>query len=84
MNDEKSNGWTNHETWIVNLWLNNDEPLYREALNIIRRSPHEAEALADWIRDMVADTGLKGDLITYSLASVNWQEIAESFAEDVK
>lgn len=24
------NGWANYPTWAVNLWLNNEEPLYRE------------------------------------------------------
>jgi hypothetical protein len=84
MNSEKSNGWTNHETWLVNLWLSNDEPMYREVLNIIRRSAHEPEAIAEYVRSMVEDTGIKGDLITYALASVNWQEIVEGFSEDTE
>jgi hypothetical protein len=25
------NGWKNHQTWNVALWLQNDEPLYRLA-----------------------------------------------------
>ncbi len=24
-NDTKYNGWTNYETWVVSLWLDNDE-----------------------------------------------------------
>jgi hypothetical protein len=32
MSDEGYNGWKNYPTWAVNLWLANDEGLYREAL----------------------------------------------------
>ena len=32
MTEETYNGWKNYPTWAVNLWLSNDEPLYREAL----------------------------------------------------
>jgi hypothetical protein len=28
MDQAKYNGWTNRETWLVNLWLNNDISYY--------------------------------------------------------
>lgn len=31
---ERYNGWANYPTWAVNLWLSNDEPLYRETQRI--------------------------------------------------
>tara|TARA_Y100001973_G_C5160536_1_gene313262 strand:+ start:907 stop:1146 length:240 start_codon:yes stop_codon:yes gene_type:complete len=30
--DNTYNGWKNHATWSVALWINNDERLYRIAL----------------------------------------------------
>lgn len=32
MQDETYNGWKNYPTWAVNLWLSNEEALYREAM----------------------------------------------------
>lgn len=31
MTDKSYNGWTNYETWCVNMWLANDESLCNEA-----------------------------------------------------
>jgi len=29
MNHKEYNGWTNYETWVVNLWMDNEEGSYR-------------------------------------------------------
>jgi hypothetical protein len=33
--DKSYNGWSNYETWAVSLWLNNEEPLYRDLQAIV-------------------------------------------------
>jgi hypothetical protein len=38
--DTKYNGWKNYATWNVALWINNDEPLYRAAVDYVRRAKH--------------------------------------------
>jgi hypothetical protein len=40
--DTKYNGWTNYETWCVNLWLMNDEETYRHWSEETRRHVTEA------------------------------------------
>ena len=30
MTTEEYNGWTNRETWVLNLWINNEEVWYNE------------------------------------------------------
>ena len=32
------NGWCNRETWVINLWLTNDECYYEELQAIIKTS----------------------------------------------
>ena len=35
--DNTYNGWTNYETWNVALYINNEEPLYREAVRYAKQ-----------------------------------------------
>ena len=34
MEDKKYNGWTNYETWLVNLWIDNDEAVQQNVKNL--------------------------------------------------
>ena len=46
MNMETYNGWKNRQTWNVMLWIENDETLYRAAVDFMRgykgRAPYVA------------------------------------------
>ena len=41
------NGWTNYETWLVNLWRENEEPSYRfwraRATEVLKQAPQTAD-----------------------------------------
>jgi hypothetical protein len=39
MSNTTYNGWKNHDTWNVSMWLNNDEPLYRKAVDFMKVNP---------------------------------------------
>lgn len=45
MSNEKYNGWTNYETWVVNLWMDNEEGSHdywiRQASYIYRNEAEE-------------------------------------------
>ena len=36
--ENSMNGWANWETWNVSLWINNDEPTYRLAVEYVEQS----------------------------------------------
>ena len=79
------NGWTNRETWFVNLWLTNDECYYEELQAIIKNfdSDEQAEELEQyvhWIID-VDEASMTTDLLSTSLGRVDWHEIARSNQE---
>lgn len=78
MASEGHNGWSNYETWAVNLWLTNEEQHY------IQPNGQGAQGLAKELREEVErgapDLGnsMYGDLLWSTLREVNWLEIAEA------
>lgn len=77
-------GWSNRETWIMNLRLVNDETYCDEVRRIIKTCDEyeQAERLESLIRDELEDSleesGPLGDLLTASLDRVSRQEIIEN------
>lgn len=79
---EDYNGWSSRETWNVALWLGNEEALYRDVVNMARRSwsaSNMAEKLEQFCNE-VWKNGVTPD--GDSLALVDWKEVAEGFGED--
>ena len=80
------NGWTNYETWLVNLWLTNDSCYYNELYEIVKNfnldeQPEELEQYVRFITDTDNSIGIVGDLINSSLNRVEWGEIIENNQE---
>lgn len=99
MSDTRYNGWTNYETWCVNLWMDNEQgaqesvrEMGQQELDTAGGDKEEAALrLADSIEAMHDDgmaeltgvTGVFSDLLRASLGAVNWYEIAESVLSDL-
>lgn len=84
------NGWTNKQTWLVNLWIENDEVhsiAAREALDGLEIGQETEHALRKYVEEEVLHcitdySSLESDLLSYALAEVNWAEIVEALKEE--
>ncbi len=76
MSDNKCNGWTNYETWRVNLeifdgWETDGHEVCEESV----------QDIAEQFIDASAPDGLAKDYAMAFLNAVNWFEIAEHINE---
>jgi rhamnogalacturonyl hydrolase YesR len=77
------NGWTNKETWLVNVWYMDSMPEYFADMDQFHVDANE---LAETIQGIVEEcealsqlpAGLLSDFINDSWREVNWHELAES------
>lgn len=98
-NDQGYNGWTNHATWCVNLWLSNDQGTYAEVNDLIACLFHDDASvcdMADRLRDYVEElaeltcpgviegASFVSDLFGSVLHDVEWNEVAASWLNDLE
>ena len=83
------NGWANYETWLVNLWLDEEDSKAELWDKVDMTQADAVRELATVIEDSVIDrvdemgieNGMVRDLIGSALSEVNWDEIARSMVE---
>jgi len=88
MNDTKYNGWTNYETWRVNLEIfDGFDPYDNFSDDQDNMQDNLAEYLKDYVETIIYESG-GGDgnlAVDYALAflqDVNWHEIAKHMIQD--
>ena len=70
------NGWTNRQTWVVNLWMTNDD--YSQEI-IDQGRPWSPDAIEALVDDMVAEvmpdtSSMVSDLFTLD---IDYRELAD-------
>jgi hypothetical protein len=88
--DTAYNGWSNRETWLVSLWLNNDESLYSQLLAAVELN-ESASIKAEWLAERVQEqldwyledqaASLWVDMLRGSFYRVDWVEIVRANLE---
>ena len=94
MTDRTYNGWSTYETWLVNLWIQNDKALYASLHALVVDADDAWEAknvLMSWLDneyDLFLEAagathgGLFPDLLKGALSEVNWYEIAKNWRDE--
>ena len=92
--EKKYNGWSNYETWVFKLWIDNDQQLYNHVYEwcsrcyeykIAEKLKQLAEEMvypAEWEEPVI--TGLASDLLGRALKRINYFELAEVMVQDYK
>jgi hypothetical protein len=87
MCNETFNGWANHATWLVNLWLGEYDYNPSELLGLSRYDA--TQALKETVDNILTNyedakiTGFAADLIQSTLSDVNWYELANHCIKDL-
>lgn len=92
MSNNSYNGWSNRETWLVNLWLGDFFfQLAENSREFDGKSPEIADfayQIEEFINEMVwtkvdNDSGLLQDLINDSLSNIDYYELAQATLENL-
>ena len=76
------NGWTNKETWLVNLWLGDFLTMDQEdGIKI------DAAYIEQVVEDRIEDSGSRvngfvGDILNCALGEIDYDELASHYEED--
>ena len=91
---ERYNGWTNYETWCLNIWIDNDQYLAERKAELIRevsinyddRQVYELslllESMVEELREDALQVGLLSDLLGGAIGKINFYELAKHYWED--
>ena len=78
------NGWTNKETWLVNLWIGDSLTMDQEAGCEITAAYIEqvVDEMASALLDGPDANGFMTDLFNCALCEIDYHELASHYEED--
>ena len=85
--DRKYNGWVNYETWLIDLWLTNEQNLNNRALSC--ESRQELKELVENLTDINNEEGFSRpdiiqDFTNVTLGEIDFYDLFESFEQTRK
>ena len=91
---EKYNGYNNYETWLVALWIDNDQCYLEDVRSMADGCTEKdtndlATSIKEYVENMpdvsqaIESGGMVADLVNSTLSDVDWYELAEMYIKDV-
>ena len=87
-NAAEYNGWSNRETWIVNLWLTNDmvsydylQQLYRKRSETWEKAEELEVYYQDQLDELLVPPSIWIDILRTAMDRVDWYQVIESNLE---
>jgi hypothetical protein len=90
MCNEKYNGWSNYETWVTALWMDNDEgsqSYWAEQAEDVE-SIHDLADMMEQEHETIMEelnfptNGVYTDLLGHANGMIDWYEIAEHYFDE--
>ncbi len=84
--DVKYEGWANWATWNLMLWTDNEEPIYRAKVSLIRSLDPRDDKLADQILAFFREQFPEGtpDMSPEDMFKVDWDEVVQHIVDEAK
>jgi len=73
------NGWTNRETWLVNLWFGDSFTEMAEDGDTVDSEFIESH-VTDYVDEIVPSSSFIADMV--DMNAINWEELAEHYKPD--
>ena len=81
MENNEYNGWKNRQTWNVALWINNDESLYRSAVDYVKEHKNSKKLYSNFIRHCGLENDRTPDNIGYISTRLDYKALNEMMLE---
>ena len=88
---DQYNGWKNYETWLVNLWIDNDQGFsdtWRERAEEVRDTYDLSCEMQQFYTELaeteIPASGMFADLFNSALREVSWYDIAEHYINELE
>lgn len=78
------NGWTNYETWLVNLWFGDSATEYFAEEKIKPTTYRVRAFIEDFYEDRrpTVEDGFMRDIVNSFMDKVDWQELSDHYTEE--